>query len=153
MTILSKISIAAIMGAAVLVGGCATGPTQEQTGAVIGGALGGVIGSQVGAGRGRTAAIIAGTLAGAVVGGSVGRTMDEVDRMNVSRALETSPDNRPVAWRNPNTGHSFQATPTRTYQASGQDCREYTVIGNIDGSRETITGVACRDAQGRWINQ
>ncbi|SEP87936.1 Surface antigen [Ectothiorhodospira magna] len=153
MSTLRKISIVAILGMAFTLTGCATGPTQEQAGAVLGGALGGVVGGQVGAGRGRTAAIIAGTLAGAAIGGSVGRTMDEVDRMKVSRALETSPDHRPVAWQNPNTGHTFQATPTRTFQSAGQDCREYTVVGNMSGSRETITGVACRDAQGRWVNQ
>ncbi|MCG5515352.1 MULTISPECIES: RT0821/Lpp0805 family surface protein [unclassified Ectothiorhodospira] len=141
--------------AAVFVGlaGCATGPTQEQTGAVLGGALGGVLGSQIGGGTGRTAAIIAGTLAGAAIGGSIGRTMDEVDRARLSSTLERQPDHRTTAWQNPNTGHTYRATPTDTYRSGGRDCREYTVIGHIDGSQERITGTACRDAQGRWINQ
>lgn len=133
--------------------GCATPATQEQMGTVIGGALGGILGSQVGSGRGQTAAIVAGTLAGAFIGSSVGRSMDQVDQQRIQSTLETAPDRQTVVWRNPNTGHTYQATPIRTFQVSGQDCREYRVFGEIDGSAETITGIACRDAQGRWVNQ
>lgn len=146
-------TVVAISALALTLGGCATGPTQQQTGAVIGGALGGVMGSHIGGGTGRTAAIIAGTLAGAMIGGAIGRTMDVTDQRYVSNTLETVPDNRSVAWRNPNTGNTFETTPTRTFQSSGRDCREYRIQGEIDGRLETITGLACRDAQGRWINQ
>jgi surface antigen len=134
-------------------GACAAPPTHEQSGAVVGGVLGGLLGTQVGSGTGRTAAIIAGTLAGAAIGGAIGRSMDVTDRQRVYNTLETVPDNRTVAWVNPNTNNQFQATPVRTFQASGQDCREYRVYGEIDGRPETIVGTACRDAQGRWINQ
>ncbi|WP_231362666.1 MULTISPECIES: RT0821/Lpp0805 family surface protein [unclassified Thioalkalivibrio] len=134
-----------------LLAGCQT-VSKQQTGALIGGAAGGVIGSQIGGGRGRTAAIIAGTLAGAAVGGSVGRSMDDVDRMRVSRTLETVPDRQSSTWRNPNTGHQYHATPTRTYRSSGQDCREYQVQATMDGYPETINGTACRDASGRWVD-
>ncbi|AHE99082.1 RT0821/Lpp0805 family surface protein [Thioalkalivibrio paradoxus] len=138
---------------AVSLGGCATQPTQQQTGAAVGGVLGGLLGTQVGAGSGRTAAIIAGTLAGAMIGGAIGRSMDATDQRQVYHTLETVPDNRTVAWNNPNTGHQYQATPVRTYQSAGQDCREYRIHGEIDGRPETIVGTACRDAQGRWVNQ
>lgn len=138
---------------ALSLGACATQPSQQQTGAAIGGVLGGLLGTQVGGGRGQTAAIIAGTLAGAAIGGAVGRNMDETDRLRLQRTLETAPDNRTVAWNNPNTGVRYQATPTRTFQSSGQDCREYRIHGEIDGQPETIVGMACRDAQGRWVNQ
>lgn len=143
-----------LLTAAFVVSGCATPPTQEQTGAVIGGALGGLLGAQVGSGSGRTAAIIAGTLAGAAVGGSIGRTMDEVDRQRVQRTLETARDNQPVAWVNPNSGTRWEATPTQTFRtAAGQDCREYTIQAVIDGRTENVVGTACRDPSGRWVNQ
>ena len=144
-----------LVGAVVIAAaGCATGPTQEQTGAVVGGALGGVLGAQVGGGTGRTAAIIAGTLAGAMIGGAIGRSMDRTDQMMVSQTLETVPDRQTRTWQNPNTGTSFQATPTNTFQtATGQDCREYRIQGDIDGRLETITGVACRRPDGTWVNQ
>ncbi|ADC71141.1 MULTISPECIES: RT0821/Lpp0805 family surface protein [unclassified Thioalkalivibrio] len=145
--------LAAVASVAFLLAGCQTPPTKQQTGAVIGGAAGGVIGSQIGGGRGRTAAIIAGTLAGAAIGGSVGRTMDQVDRQQVSHTLEHNPDHRASTWQNPNTGYQYQATPTRTYQAHGQDCREYQVQTTMNGQPETVNGTACRDAQGRWVNQ
>ncbi len=144
----------AVVLLALSLGACATTqPTQQQTGAVVGGVLGGLLGTQVGGGRGRTAAIIAGTLAGAAIGGAIGRNMDATDQRQVYRTLETTPDHRTVAWNNPNTGNTYQTTPTRTFQAAGQDCREYKVHGEIDGRAETIVGTACRDSQGRWINQ
>jgi surface antigen len=145
--------VGAIAVLSLTLGACATGPTQEQTGAVVGGALGGLLGAQVGGGRGTTAAIIAGTLAGAMIGGAVGRSMDEQDRMQVSQTLETVPDNRTVAWTNPNTGQQFQTTPVNTFQSAGLDCRDYEVEAFIDGQREVIRGTACRDSQGRWVNQ
>lgn len=137
---------------ALSLGACAAPPSNQQSGAVVGGVLGGLLGTQVGSGTGQTAAIIAGTLAGAAIGGAIGRSMDATDRRQVYSTLETAPDNRSVAWVNPNTNNQFQATPVRTFQASGQDCREYRVQGQIDGRPETIVGTACRDAQGRWIN-
>ncbi|WP_019025404.1 MULTISPECIES: RT0821/Lpp0805 family surface protein [unclassified Thioalkalivibrio] len=127
---------------------------NEMIGQILGGFAGGAIGSQVGNGRGNTAATIAGTLLGASVGGSVGRSMDQNDQANVQRALETQPDNRPVAWRNPNTGGEFRAQPTRTYQSSGgKPCRTYRVYGQVGGEAEAITGRACRQSDGTWRAQ
>jgi len=134
-------------------GACAQQPTQEQTGAVVGGVVGGLLGTQVGSGRGTTAAIIAGTLGGALIGGALGRNMDELDRMRVSQTLERSPDRQTVAWTNPNTGYHYETTPIRTFQSAGRDCREYEVQATMGGRPETIVGTACRDANGRWINQ
>jgi surface antigen len=153
MAMVSKTLIALGAASMLALAGCASGPTQEQTGAVVGGALGGLLGAQVGGGRGTTAAIIAGTLAGAVIGGSVGRTMDTVDRGQLAGALEQVPDNRSVAWQNPNTGAQYEVTPQRTFRSGGRDCREYTMLAYLNGRPEEVTGVACRDAQGRWVNQ
>lgn len=147
------LTVAVVAGSALALAGCATGPTNEQTGAVLGGVLGGLAGTQIGAGTGRTAAIIGGTLIGAAIGGAIGRSMDTTDRQRLFSTLESQPDHRTTAWRNPNTGYQYQATPVRTFQSSGRDCREYQMRAEIDGRWETINGVACRDAQGRWINQ
>lgn len=130
--------------------GCATPPTQEQTGMVIGGALGGALGSQVGGGRGRTAATVVGTIIGASVGGAIGRSMDETDRLKVAHSLETVRTGVPSQWRNPDTGNQYTVTPTRTYETSGTPCREYTMDGNIGGRKEKIYGTACRQPDGSW---
>lgn len=144
--------LAALLAAALVLGGCAQqgGPTQEQTGAVVGGALGGILGSQVGGGTGQTAAIIGGTLAGSAIGASIGETMDEVDRQRMGQTLETQPDHQSSEWQNPNTGHEYQVTPTETRDAGGQPCRTFETEAVIDGQRETVTGEACRTADGQW---
>lgn len=145
--------ITIVAGTALALAACTQTPTREATGTVLGGAAGGIIGSQIGGGRGQMAATIAGTLAGAAIGGAIGRTMDDVDRMRVQQTLESAPDNEPREWRNPNTGHRYEATPKRTYERDGQPCREYEVLATIDGEAEKITGTACRDVYGNWVMQ
>jgi surface antigen len=129
---------------------CATPPTQEHTGMVVGGVLGGVLGSQVGGGSGRTTATIIGAIAGAAIGSAVGRSMDENDRRRTAQVLESSPTGRPTQWRNPDTGHQYTVTPTKTVASGGQPCREYTVDAVIGGKQDTVHGTACRQADGSW---
>jgi surface antigen len=140
-----------MLAGATALSGCATYQgQQEQAGMVIGGVLGGVLGSQVGRGSGRTAAIIAGTLAGAAIGGAVGQSMDEVDRLKTAQTLETVRTGVPSVWVNPDTGHQYSVTPTRTYESTAGPCREYTVDAIIGGRREQVYGTACRQADGSW---
>lgn len=145
--------LAVALVTALFLAACAQQPTQEQTGAVVGGALGGLLGAQVGGGTGRTAAIIAGTLAGSAIGANIGRTMDEVDRQRMGHALETQPDHRSTRWQNPNTGHEYAVTPVSTRETGGRPCRTFETEAIIDGERETVTGEACRQADGRWAIQ
>jgi surface antigen len=142
--------IAAGFCAAVLLGACQSPPTQRDAGMVIGGILGGVIGHEVGGGRGRTAATIIGTLIGASIGGAIGRSMDEQDRIKTAHTLESVRTGVPSRWRNPDTGHSYTVTPTRTYESAGSPCREYTVDAIIGGKPEKVVGTACRQADGSW---
>ncbi len=117
---------------------------------VIGGALGGALGSQIGGGEGRTVATIVGTLVGASIGGAVGRSMDEQDRIKVAHSLETVRTGVASQWRNPDTGNEYTVVPTRTYDAGGTPCREYTVNATIGGKREKVYGTACRQPDGSW---
>jgi surface antigen len=130
--------------------GCAQYPQHEQEGMVIGGILGGVLGSQVGGGRGRTAATIVGTMAGVMIGGSIGRSMDDTDRLNTARSLETVRTGVPSSWRNPDSGNQYTVVPTRTFDSSTGPCREYTVDAVIGGKREKVYGTACRQPDGSW---
>ncbi|MFN3565378.1 MAG: RT0821/Lpp0805 family surface protein [Burkholderiaceae bacterium] len=130
--------------------GCASPPTQEQTGMVIGGVLGGVLGSQVGQGHGRTAATIVGTIVGAAIGGAVGRSMDEQDRVKTAHTLETVRTGVPSQWRNPDTGNVYTVTPTRTVETAQGPCREYTIDAVIGGKKERVFGTACRQPDGSW---
>ena len=97
---------------------------------------------------------MAGALVGAYVGRNIGESMDELDRMKASQALENGPTGSPVAWTNPDSGTRYQVTPTRTYYESAErPCREFTTDAWIDGKRETVKGTACRQADGRWQTQ
>ena len=145
-----KTVLISFTSAAVLLAGCATPPSQEQTGMVIGGVLGGVLGSQIGQGKGTTAAIIAGTLIGGGIGGAIGRSMDEVDRLKTAQTLETVRTGVGSQWRNPDSGNTYTVVPTKTVETSSGPCREYTIDAVIGGRPEKVYGTACRQSDGSW---
>jgi surface antigen len=108
------------------------------------------VGSTIGGGTGRTVAIVAGTVAGALLGSHIGKRMDEADRMKAAQALENTPTGQQASWRNPDTGNQYSVTPTRTYEAAGTPCREFSVNATVDGKPEAVKGTACRQADGTW---
>lgn len=124
--------------------------SKQDVGAVTGGVIGGALGSTIGKGSGQIAAVVGGTLLGAIIGGSIGKTMDDVDRMKMSQALERTPTNTAYSWTNPDSGNSYTVTPTATVMNNGQPCREYTTTAVIGTRHEQIYGKACRDAAGNW---
>jgi surface antigen len=139
---------------AVLLTGCASIEQNPKTaiGAAGGGTLGGLIAAAAG---GSPAAIAASVIGGIVVGGVVGNLLDDRDKRLAAeagqRALETAPSGHPVAWKNPDSGHSGTVTPTKTYQtASGAYCREYQTTVVIEGKPDKAHGTACRQADGTW---
>lgn len=124
---------------------------RDKIGMVIGGVAGAALGSQFGKGDGKLAATILGTVAGVVIGGSVGRSLDRADETCMGQALEHAPTGRRVAWTNPDTGARYDITPTQTFQQEdGRYCREYTADALVGGRTQTVTGVACRQADGSW---
>ncbi len=120
-------------------------------GTVIGAALGAIIGDSVSQGHGKAAVIVGGAVVGGIIGNRVGRSMDAADQHHVTVVLETSRTGRPVEWSNIDNGNRYTMTPTRTYQNSeGEDCRDYTLWGWVDGYEEKLQGTACRDEDGNW---
>jgi surface antigen len=134
----------------ILLTGCASEPSQQESGMVVGGIVGGLIGSQIGGGHGSTAAAVVGTLIGATIGSNIGHAMDHQDRQRMAHSLETSKTGMPSNWHNPDTGNQYTVTPTRTYQVDSGPCREFTVDGVVGGRREKIVGTACRQNDGSW---
>ena len=130
--------------------GCASEPTKQDAGMVIGGILGGVLGSQVGHGDGTTAAIIVGTMIGGAIGGSVGKSMDDVDRLKTNHALDTVRTGVPSQWKNPDSGNTYAVVPTKTYETNSGPCRVYTIDAMIGGKPEKVYGTACRQPDGSW---
>lgn len=129
----------------------ACNPTKQDIGTVIGAGAGAAAGSQIGDGTGQIVAVALGTLIGGYIGGSIGKSMDDVDRMKMNRALETQPTGQAYSWQNPDTGYDYTVTPTETYQSDTGPCRDYTTEAVIDGNREVVHGTACRQSDGRWV--
>lgn len=141
------------VSASTLFAGCETMSHAEQA-EVIGGVVGGVVGAQIGEGSGQTAAIIIGTLAGAMIGRHIGETMDDVDRMQTARTLNDNRTGQSATWVNPDTGHEYTVTPTRTYEESGGPCREFTLNATVGGEPDQeVYGTACLQADGSWLVQ
>jgi surface antigen len=132
-----------------------TGP-KEAGGGLIGAGLGGLAGSQIGRGSGNLAATGAGVLLGALLGSTAGKSLDRADRTYAERtthnALETGRSGQPVAWTNPDTGHSGTIIPQpSSYQANtGQPCREYQQTIIVGGQQQQAYGTACRQPDGSW---
>lgn len=145
---------AVLIVVALLATGCAEMQANPKTaiGAAGGGTVGGLIAAAAG---GNPAAIAASVIGGILVGGMVGNLLDQRDKRMAAeaahRAMETAPTGKPVAWQNPDSGHSGTVTPTRTFQtADGTYCRDYHTTVLIDGKQERATGTACRQADGTW---
>ncbi|MCG8377886.1 MAG: glycine zipper 2TM domain-containing protein [Proteobacteria bacterium] len=119
-----------------------------------GAALGGLVGSQIGGGTGKKVAIGAGVVAGGFLGNKVGTALDCQDQQyhydTTQNALETKKTGQSSNWVNPDTGHSGEITPTRTYTSDDQPCRDYTQTIYIDGKAEEVNGTACRQEDGSW---
>ena len=127
---------------------------HEDQGRVIGGVLGGVLGAEVGDGSGRTAAIIVGTLAGSMIGAEIGKTMDDVDRNNVAKALNDNRTNATSSWINPDTGREYSVAPTRTFDGKLGPCREFSLVtSDVNQPDQTVYGTACLREDGTWVLQ
>jgi surface antigen len=150
-------TISLVLVVAVLASGCAQmGSTVSDNpktaiGGLGGAAVGGLIAAAAGGGG---TAIAASVIGGALLGGLAGNLLDSRDKRmaaeSAQRALETAPSGQPVAWKNPDSGHSGTVTPTRTYQSGNTYCREYQQTVTIDGKPERSYGTACRQPDGSW---
>ncbi len=142
--------VAVVALLAVLPAGCATMEANPKTtiGAVGGGALGGLIAGAAGA---NPAAIAAATIGGVLVGNLLDERDKRLAAQAAQRAFESAPTGQPVAWQNPDSGHSGTVTVTKTSQAtSGSYSRQYETAVNIGGKLETAHGTACRQPDGTW---
>jgi surface antigen len=146
----------ALLGASLVLGGCTTSPTKQQTGAGVGAVLGAALGYGLGKGHGnKELAIALGALMGAVTGDYIGAQMDDRDRLmaanNLNYSLELTPDGTSSTWLNPNTGNHGSSYPTKTmFREDGSPCREFTSTVLVGGQETQVYGAACRQADGSW---
>ena len=141
---------------AVFLSSCAGGGPKEQTGQGLGSIVGAIVGYNLGKGhKDQGWAIGLGALYGAAIGANIGQSLDEKDKQLANEAFQNSLENNKtgtaVSWSNPDSGHSGETTPIRTYTVdSGDPCREFTTTVLIGGKEEQGYGTACRQADGSW---
>ena len=139
----------------VMLSGCQNTGSKELIGTLGGAGLGGLAGAQIGKGDGQLVAVAIGTLGGALLGNSIGKNLDEVDQMmavkSQQNALEHGPSNKPMRWKNPDTGNQGAITPKPAYQTpTGEFCREFQQEITVGGKTEQAYGKACRQPDGSW---
>lgn len=131
---------------------CETTGPKTAIGGLGGATVGGLLAATAG---GDAAGIAAGTILGGLIGGAIGSGLDAQDRQYAQQAahnaFEYVPSGASVPWHNPDSGHSGQYLPTRTYQtAEGRYCREYQQTVIIHGRQQSSYGTACRQPDGSW---
>ncbi len=130
------------------------GMNKTTGGMLAGAAAGGLIGSQFGGGVGKGIATLAGVLAGGFLGNQIGQSLDQADMQYAQRsqqmAFERGVSGQPVAWLNPDSGHSGTIVPRPAYQAEGRVCREFQQTITIGGQTQQGYGTACRQPDGSW---
>lgn len=153
---MKKMMMTVCVMASVALAGCeGTSMNKESVGGVLGAVTGGIIGSNVGKGKGQLVGVGVGTLVGALIGSQVGKSLDKADMTYAEQANQkahTAPIGQTISWNNPESGNYGSVTPTRDGydRNSGSFCREYEQTIFVDGQQATGTGIACKQADGRW---
>ncbi len=129
-----------------------TQSTNTGIGAGTGAILGGLAGSAIGQGTGQIVAIGVGAVAGALMGGYVGHNMDSSDKQTMNNAMDKNKPYQSTSWNNKTTGGKYKIRPTSTtmsYQ-NYTNCRKYHTAGAINGKKQHVDGIACRQTNGSW---
>jgi len=125
--------------------GCAN---KAQSGAGLGAISGAAIGALTSKNKVSGAAIGAGI--GALLGYAIGNEMDKYDKDQIGKALETQPSGKPMAWKNPDNGAQYEATPTPAYIQNDKVYRDIYIKSNIDGQEKDVKAKAYRGEDGQW---
>lgn len=137
-----------------LLSACSGSFNKQDSGTVIGALAGGILGNQVGKGSGKVLATVAGAVVGGIVGSEIGKSLDENDRRAAAEAeyyaLEKGQSGNATPWRNPDSGRHGVIVPSKPYEMSGRNCRNYTHTIYINGEPQIMKGTACRGADGTW---
>lgn len=85
-----------------------------------------------------------------LIGGSIEKSMDQDDKVKLSRALDKAPG-KTTSWENGLTGITYSVTPTKKIVINDNPfCREYHTTATKGGQTKEITGTACVAADGNW---
>ncbi|MDR3641838.1 MAG: glycine zipper domain-containing protein [Humidesulfovibrio sp.] len=126
--------------------GCAD---KAQSGAGLGALAGATVGALTAKNKISGAAIGAGI--GALLGYAIGNEMDKYDKEQINKTLETQPSGKPMAWKNPDNGTQYEATPSTPYSYNDKIYRDITIKANVNGEEKDVKAKAYRNADGTWV--
>jgi len=72
-----------------------------------------------------------------------------LQRATLRRTLDEEPDGGRGTWENPDTGHSGEVLPLRTFTREGQRCRVFRLIMRGAETRD-LEFRACKQSDGEW---
>ena len=123
--------------------------THEGTGTVLGAGAGAAAGAAIA--KNDAVGAVVGGLVGGLVGREIGQYMDQRDQSRLAQTFEYNQSGATSQWTNPDTGYSYAATPTNTFQSENRPCRKFTLLADVEGSgNEHVNGTACRQSNGSW---
>lgn len=123
--------------------GCAN---KAQEGATVGGLAGATIGALTFKNKLLGAAVGAGV--GVMMGYIVGNEWEKYDEQKVQHTLEKGKTGETAAWKNPDTGKEYTATPQHPYMENNRVYRDVVIKDASDG--DTVMAKAWRDDKGVW---
>ena len=126
--------------------GCAD---KAQSGAGVGALAGATVGALTAKNKLTGAAIGAGV--GALFGYVIGNEMDKHDKAQIGKLLEDQPSGKPMAWKNPDTGVQYEATPSTPYSQDNKIYRDVYIKANVDGQEKDLKAKAYRNPDGTWV--
>ena len=141
--------IASAILATFLMGTLAGCADKAQTGAGLGALTGATVGALTSKNKVSGAAIGAGI--GLLLGYMIGNEMDKHDKEQVNKVLETQPSGKPMAWKNPDSGNQYEATPSPAYVQNDKVYRDIYIKANVDGQEKDVKAKAYRNPDGTWV--
>ena len=142
------IVLSSVLVAGAFVSGCATQrvATSQQPQAAPS-----TVAGQLRDGADGSVAIVPHAFAGTVIGGSIAPNMDAQDLHVAGLALTDAVTQQPTRWHNADTGFEYVLVPTATFQGPDGPCRRFSMVASRNGSPQFADGIACRQADGRWL--
>lgn len=141
--------IASAVLATFLMGSLAGCADKAQSGAGLGALTGAAVGALTSKNKVSGAAIGAGI--GLLLGYMVGNELDKNDREQIGKVLETQPSGKPMAWKNPDTGAQYEATPSPAYVQNDKVYRDIYIKANVEGQEKDVKAKAYRQPDGQWV--
>jgi surface antigen len=65
------------------------------------------------------------------------------------RVLDDGAEDKPVAWKNPDTGHGGEMTVLKRYESNGRKCQRIRVRNEAQGRKSDMQHNLCM-VDGRW---